>query len=58
MLGWCPASYLVPVEEDDIDGEKEENDAIIGNEKGQFLTEDPLMNLLSVFSCYSWCSLY
>lgn len=34
MLGWCPASYLVPVEEDDIDGEKEENEAVIGKEKG------------------------
>ena len=34
MIGWAPASFLVPVDKDDIENEFEENDALIGTEKG------------------------
>ena len=34
MLGWAPASFLVPVDKDDIENEFKENEALIGTEKG------------------------
>ena len=34
MIGWAPASFLVPVDKDDIENEFKENEALIGTEKG------------------------
>ena len=34
-LGWAPASYLVPVDEEDIAEEKEENERLMSSMRGQ-----------------------
>lgn len=35
IMGWAPASFLVPVDEDDIETDQQENEALIGSEKGE-----------------------
>ena len=34
-IGWAPASYLVPVDTDDLQEEAEENAQLIEQEKGE-----------------------
>ena len=33
-IGWAPASFLVPVDEGDMQDEAEENEQLVGEEKG------------------------
>lgn len=35
MIGWAPASFLVPVDEEDLSKEAKENEQIVGWEKGE-----------------------
>ena len=35
MIGWAPASFLVPVDEEDFSEEAKENEQIVGWEKGE-----------------------
>ena len=34
VIGWAPASFLVPVDEEDLSEEAKENEQIVGWEKG------------------------
>ena len=34
LIGWAPASFLVPVDEEDLPEEANENEQLIGMEKG------------------------
>ena len=36
-IGWAPASYLAPANKSDYEEEKEENDQLIEQEKGNLL---------------------
>ena len=36
LIGWAPASYLVPVNENDLQGEAEENEQLIEQERGKY----------------------
>lgn len=35
LIGWAPASYLVPVDETDLEEEAEENENLIEQERGK-----------------------
>ncbi len=35
MIGWAPASYLVPMNEGDLQEEAEENEQLIEQERGR-----------------------
>ena len=37
MTGWAPASYLVPMDDNTMDEEAEENEQLIGGERGVFV---------------------
>lgn len=34
LIGWAPASYLMPVDDTDLKEEKEENETLIEQERG------------------------
>ena len=36
IMGWAPASYLVPVDDSTLREETQENQELIGNERGTY----------------------
>ena len=40
LIGWAPASYLVPVNENDMQEEAEENEQLIEQERGQLWSQE------------------
>ena len=38
LIGWAPASYLVPVNENDLEEEAEENENLIEQERGESIS--------------------
>ena len=39
IMGWAPASYLVPVDDSTLQEESQENQELIGTEKGKDCTK-------------------
>ena len=52
IIGWAPASFLVPISENDIQEEEEENQQLIEQERGKKLLLRP-----TVCCCICWESL-
>ena len=62
LIGWAPASYLVPVNENDLQEEAEENEQLIEQERGKLpachaslVSPVMLMHYKNVFSFSILC---
>ena len=57
ITGWAPASYLVPVDDSTLKEETQENQELIGNERGKAVNF-PSHSLVSsmVYECICTCA--